>query len=112
MPIFTRKDTTVEAIQHVGPDLNVTSFLKGDQIAKAGDYLVVDADAVAQLKAQGATTNRGAVYVISKSEFLKEFNATDTSVTPVAVAGAELSFETLAVPAVDSPNKQVAIPAK
>lgn len=92
MATFTRKDATVEAIQHVGPDLNVTSFLKGDQVAKAGDYLVVDKDAQATIKLQGGTSNRGAVYVISKAQFLHDFNATDDTVVPVAVPGAALDF--------------------
>ena len=99
MPIFTRKDATVEAIQHVGPDLNVTSFLKGDQIAKAGDFLVVDQVAVESLKTQGVESKRGSVYVISKADFLHDFNAPDDSVTPVIVGGAELSFEPATEPA-------------
>ncbi len=95
MPIFTRKDASVEARQHVGPDLNVTSFLKGDQIAKSGDFLVVDAVAVASLKAQGAESNKGAIYVISKADFLHDFNAPDDSVVPVVKGDEELSFETI-----------------
>lgn len=98
MATYTRKDATVEAIQHPGPDLNVTSLLKGDQIAKKGDFLVVDQEAVASLKAQGIESKRGSVYVISKADFLHDFNATDDSVTPVATPGAELTFETLAAP--------------
>lgn len=98
MATYTRKDATVEAIQHTGPDLNVTSLLKGDQIAKAGDFLVVDQEAVASLKAQGIESNRGAVYVISKADFLHDFNATDDTVVPVAKPGEALSFETLAAP--------------
>lgn len=96
MATFTRKDATVEAIQHVGPDLNVSSLLKGDQVAKAGDFLVVDAEAVASLKAQGNTEARpkGTIYVVSKADFLHDFNAPDDSVTPVVVGGAELNFAT------------------
>lgn len=94
MATFTRKDATVEAVQHVGPDLNVSSLLKGDQVAKAGDFLVIDAEAVASLKAQGNTDARpkGTIYVISKADFIHDFNAPDDSVTPVAVGGAELNF--------------------
>ena len=95
MPTYTRKDATVEAIQHVGPDLNVTSFLKGDQVAKAGDFLVVDKNAVDTIKAQGGTSNKGAVYVISKADFLHDFNAPDDSVVPVLTGGAALDFSSL-----------------
>ena len=92
MATYTRKDVTVEAIQHVGSDLNVTSFLKGDQVAHAGDFLVVDKNAQATIKAQGGTSNRGAVYVVSKADFLRDFNAPDDTVVPVLVGGAALDF--------------------
>lgn len=101
MATFTRKYPTVEAVQHTGTDLNVTSALHGDQIAKAGDFLVVDQGAVDALRAQGSTETRpkGCIYVIPKSEFLRDFDAPDTSVTPVAVGGPELKFNTLSTKA-------------
>jgi hypothetical protein len=97
MPTFTRKYTTVEAIQREGTDLNVTSYLKGDQVAKVGDFLVVDQFAVEELKAQGVTDPRPpkCIYVIPKAEFLRDFDAKDESVVAVAVSGPELKFETL-----------------
>jgi hypothetical protein len=97
MPIFTRKYPTVEAVQFTGTSLNVTSSLKGDQVAKTGDFLVVDQASVDALKAGGVTDPRPpkCIYVVSKADFLRDFEAPDDSVTPVAVSGPELSFEML-----------------
>lgn len=85
MPTFTRKVSSVNAVQHFGNSLPISSALKGDQVAKSGDFLVVDPIAVASLRAQekrellaeNSLGNKGTVYVISKDQFLADFDATD-----------------------------------
>lgn len=87
MPTFTRKVVSVNAVQHFGGSLPISSSLKGDQVAKSGDFLVVDPIAVAakraQEKAEGleenSIGNKGTVYVIAKDQFLSDFDATDAT---------------------------------
>lgn len=89
MATFTRKYPTVEAVQHFGANKSVVSSLKGEQVANSGDFLVIDQDAVNALRAQevaeklpvGTLGNPRTVYVISKADFLRNFNAPDQ--TPV-----------------------------
>lgn len=89
MAQFNRKQHSVEARQHFGAKLNVTSFLKGEQTAHSGDFLVVDPAAVQTLrdqeKADGAEPNslgnRGTIYVVAKDDFLRDFDAEDLTPT-------------------------------
>lgn len=85
MATYTRRITTVEARQHFGVNMPVSSSLKGDQIALNGDFLVVDPFAVARIRAQekaegltfNSLGNKGTIYVVSKGQFLADYNATD-----------------------------------
>lgn len=85
MAQFTRKQSTVEARQHFGPKLIVMSALKGEQTAHNGDFLIADPTAVQAVRDrevfEGAEPNsygnKGTVYVVSKDDFLKEFDAVD-----------------------------------
>jgi hypothetical protein len=91
MATFTRKYPSVTAVQHFGANKSVVSGLKGEQVANNGDFLVVDQDAVNALRAQevaeslaaGALGNPRTVYVVSKADFLRDFDAPDQ--TPVIV---------------------------
>lgn len=119
MPIFTRKQTSVEARQHFGSDLNISSFKAGDQVAHDGDFLVVDAESVTNLRAQeqaqsipaGSLGNKGVIYVIPKAQFLKDFNAQDQTVVPTLEGDQEFQFTTLAAP-VATPVAAPAVTAK
>lgn len=66
MQTYTRKAATVEARQHEGLKLTVISALKGEQVALSGDYLITD---------PAASEPRGSIYVISKAEFERDFEA-------------------------------------
>jgi hypothetical protein len=85
--IYTRRSNTVNAVQHFGASTPISSHLKGDQVAKSGDFLVVDPLAVAAIRAQekaegiapNSLGNKGTVYVISKDQFLADYDATDAT---------------------------------
>ncbi len=87
MATYTRRITSVQAVQHFGGNMPVSSQLKGDQIANNGDFLVVDPNAVASLRKQekdqkvdeNSLGNKGTVYVVGRAEFIKEFDATDNT---------------------------------
>lgn len=69
MQKYLRKVTEVSAEQFNGPgSLTVVSHKFGEQIARPGNFLVVD-DSVAP--------GKGSVYVMSKDEFLATFEAMD-----------------------------------
>jgi len=87
MATYTRRNTTVNAVQHFGASTPISSHLKGDQVAKSGDFLVVDPIAVAAIRAQekledlpaNSLGNKGTIYVIAKDQFLADFDATDAT---------------------------------
>lgn len=95
MPTFTRKVTSVQAVQHFGTSLPISSALKGDQVAKSGDFLVVDPTAVAakraQEKAEGVDENslgnKGTIYVVTKEQFLSDYDAKDETPGVTAETG-------------------------
>lgn len=82
---YKRKDAFVEARQYNGPvSLNVDSVKKGQQVARAGDFLVTDP---AEVKKQRdfekdndldeQPLKKGSVYVVTKEEFLGDFDLVD-----------------------------------
>jgi hypothetical protein len=96
MATYTRKQSTVEARQHFGTNLQVSSALKGEQTCLSGDFLVIDPIAVAAIRArelaedapENSLGNKGTVYVVSKGQFLADFDAKNE--TPAAVADVAL----------------------
>lgn len=106
MATFTRKHPTVEAVQHFGANKSVVSALKGEQVANSGDFLVIDQDAVNSLRAQekaeglpfNALGNPRTVYVVSKADFLRDFDAPDQTPVLKGDAGFDVLSE-ITVPA-------------
>jgi hypothetical protein len=101
MPTFTRKHATVEARQHFGSNLPVSSIRKGEQICQSGDFLVVDDAAVddiaAREKAEGLAPHslpkKGTIYVVSKADFLREFDAKDETPAIIGEQGFDVPDE-------------------
>lgn len=82
MSHYKRKVSLVEARQHdMDTSINVNSCRMGMQTARKGDFLVVDHVNLAKLreqeKAEGLPENSlpdvGTIYVVSKKDFLEEF---------------------------------------